>query len=445
MESNRLSLAILFCLGIISFGTTGYMILEGYHFLNAVYMTIITITTVGFGEVVPLSPAGRLFTVVLIIVGFIGLAYAGHSIAESLLEQVWSRNTETKKMQTRINKLQKHYIICGYGRVGEAAALYFSGHNIPIVIIEFSEDTCKKIKEQGLPYIQGDATSDEVLIQAGIKKASGLLALLQNDPLNLFTTLTARELNPTLRIISRSGESSAEQKILKAGADSVVCPHVTAGKHIAENILSATGHMPEIITEPVAIHPQWVEIKEGSSMVDKSIEELSSKMGREIIGLRSQGSDFIHPDPSTILKMADKILILEHGVQEEEKLEATPQKIVIIDDNPVIVHLYARLFQKAGFIPLTASDGKKGLELILEEKPDAAIIDFMLPELSGIEVVAKVRTVLTYPIKLIVFTADEQAKTRKDALAAGADQVVVKSPEAAEVIDTVVQLIRPQT
>lgn len=444
MESKRFPIAILFCLGILSFGTTGYMTLESYAFLDALYMTVITITTVGFAEVVPLSDSGRIFTVVLIVVGFVGLAYAGHSIAESLLEQVWTKNAEKKKMQTRIGKLHRHYVICGYGRVGEAAAQYFSEHGIPIVIIEFSEETCEKIKTQGFNYVHGDATVDENLLHAGIKRASGLLSLLQTDPLNLFTTLTARELNPTLRIISRSAESTAEQKILKAGADSVVSPHATAGKHIAENILSATGHMPKIISEPVAIHPQWVEIKEGSSMVDKFIGELATKMGREIIGLRRQGQDFIYPDPAANLKVDDQILILEEGIQKEEQLEATPQKIVIIDDNPVIVHLYARLFQKAGFIPLTAADGEKGLDLILKEKPEAAVIDFMLPELSGIEVVEKVRKILTYPIKLIVFTADEQEQTKRNALAAGADQVVVKSPEAAEVVDTVVQLIRHQ-
>ncbi|MEN8257248.1 MAG: NAD-binding protein [Thermodesulfobacteriota bacterium] len=445
MPLNRLTIAIIYCLGIICFGTAGYMTLEGYNFLEALYMTVITITTVGFGEVIPLSASGRIFTVVLIIIGLIGLAYAGHSIAESLLEQMWSRNSEIKKMQTRIGRLQKHYIICGYGRVGQAAAHYFSKLGIPIVIIEFSDEACEKIKEHDLPYVQGDATLDENLLNAGIKRASGLLALLHSDPLNLFTTLTARELNPTLRIISRSAEFSAEQKILKAGADSVVCPHVTAGKHIAENILSATGHMPEKIAQPITIQPQWVKIKEGSSMADKLIGELAAKMGREIIGLRRGDQDFIYPDPVSVLKVGDKILILEEGGQEEELVEATPQKIVIVDDNPVIVHLYARLFQKAGFIPLTASDGEQGLAMILEEKPDAAVIDFMLPELSGIEVVEKVRKVLPYPIKLIVFTANEQDKTRKDALAAGADQVVVKSPEAAEVIDTVVQLIRPQS
>ncbi len=443
MPLNRLTLAITFCLGILCFGTAGYMTIESYTFLEALYMTVITITTVGFGEVIALTTPGRIFTIVLIIVGFMGLAYAAHSIAESLLEQMWSRNSEIKKMQTRIGKLQKHYIICGYGRVGQAAAQYFSKLGIPIVIIEFSEEACEKIKEQDLPYVQGDATSDEDLLNAGIKRASGLLALLHSDPLNLFTTLTARDLNPTLRIISRSAESTAEQKILKAGADSVVSPHATAGKHIAENMLTATGHMPETLSQAISIQPQWVQIKEGSSMANKLIGELAAKMGREIIGLRREDRDFIHPDPASVLKVGDKILILEEGTQEEEIVEATPQKIVIVDDNPVIVHLYARLFQKAGFIPLTASDGAEGLDLILEEKPEAAVIDFMLPELSGIEVVKNVRKILPYPIKLIVFTADEQDKTRKDALAAGADQVVVKSPEAAEVIDTVVKLIRP--
>lgn len=444
MKSKRLAIALLLCLAVLIFGITGYMLLEQYNVLDALYMTVITITTVGFAEVKPLSGPGRLFTVFLIIFGLAGLAYASRGIAESLMEQVWSKQTERKKMQARINKLHNHYIICGYGRVGRAAGQYFSEHKIPFVIIESSSATCEKIKEEGRNYIEGDATADENLLQAGIKRANGLLALLHSDPLNLFTTLTARELNPILRIITRFAESSTEQKIIKAGADSVVSPHATAGKHIAESILCATGHLPEIIGQRVTIKPQWVEIKEGSSMAEQAIDDLAAKMDRQIIGLRRQGADFIHPNPATILTAGDKILILEVGEQEGETIEAIAKKIVIIDDNPVIANLYARLFQKAGFIPLTATDSRKGLELILEEKPDAAIIDFMLPELSGLEVVKKVRKILTYPIKLIVFTSDNLAQAKKEALAAGADEVIVKGPEAAEVVDIVIHLIRPK-
>jgi voltage-gated potassium channel len=294
---------------------------------------------------------------------------------------------------------------------------------------------------EGFLFINGDATQEEVLLAAGIKKAKGLLALLNSDPLNLFAVLTARELNPTLRITARSVETTADSKILRAGADTVISPYTTAGRHFAENILGATGH---IDTEELALDAKavcnWITIKDGSSMAGKTIQAISTLMEREIIGLRRNGEDLLKPDQNTILMINDEIVTLdvEQGEIEWDEKQIIPKKIVIVDDNPVIVRLYARLFQKAGFHPLTAMEGQTGLDLILQEKPDVAVIDFKLPGLSGIEICKTVKKMLPdNDIKLILFTADERQETREMALEAGACQVITKSPEASEIIDIV--------
>ncbi|MEA3548570.1 MAG: NAD-binding protein [Thermodesulfobacteriota bacterium] len=447
MVINRIALSLLICLAIMVIGTTGYVLLENYPVVDAVYMAVITITTVGFGEIRPLSPAGRIFTTVLILVGFSSLAYAGHAAAELLLEKVWSGTSESKKMKKQISGLTKHCIICGFGRVGQATAARFKDLHYPFVIIEKSPEVCQQVKDSGYLFVEGDATCGETLLSVGIKKANGLLALLDSDPFNLFTVLTARELNPILRIISRCADSSSEKKILRAGADTVISPYATAGKYFAEDILSATGHGKGLDSGMnYCVLPQWVAIQEGSSMQGKTIALVSSEMGREIIGLRRQERDTIHPDPSEVLVAEDMILVLDTGQEDAlPQKQASPRKIVIIDDNPVIVRLYARLFQKAGFVPLVAANGREGLDLLIKEKPEAAIVDFMLPVFSGIEVCRRVREQLgDYPMKLILFTADEKAETRKQALAAGADEVIIKSADASEVIDTVVHLLRPE-
>jgi CheY-like chemotaxis protein len=176
-------------------------------------------------------------------------------------------------------------------------------------------------------------------------------------------------------------------------------------------------------------------------MIHQSIQELSVEMQRPVIGLRRDHIDHLEPDKTTRLQEGDQILVLdetEEAVEDQYKRYSEPQKMVIVDDNPVIVKLYSRLFQKAGFIPFTTTDGKEGLDVILDQKPQAAVIDYHLPKMSGIDVCQCVRQQMNGdPIKLILFTADESPRTRQSALASGANAVVVKSPDASEIIHTV--------
>jgi voltage-gated potassium channel len=180
-------------------------------------------------------------------------------------------------------------------------------------------------------------------------------------------------------------------------------------------------------------------------MVSKTVGAISQEMGQKIIGLQRDQKDRLFPDDETTLQKIDMILFMDEVCTLEEngtESKTAPPKLVIIDDNPVILTLYTRLFQKAGFHPLTAENGEEGFSLIVKEKPVAAVIDYMLPVLSGIDVCRKLREEeASQNIKLILFTADDHPDTRSRALAAGADEVVVKSPEASEVVHTVTQIL----
>ena len=410
-------------------------------------MSVITLTTVGFGEVKPLSAVGRGFTTFYILLGFGSLALAGHAIAESLLEKVFSERSGIKKMQKKISALKSHYIICGYGRVGAAASEYFEKAGIDFVTIEANPEHCRIINEKGSLYIEGDATRESLLREAGIKSAKGLLALLNSDPDNLFIVLSARELNPTLHIIARAGEPSSGKKIMRAGADSVVSPFSTAGRQIAGDILAATGKKKISVTQPVTttVLPKWISVQEDSGMTGETIGVVSEKTERQVIGLRKNNQDSIFPDPLIKLESGDKLLVLDEKQNKSDHSirRLGRKKVVIVDDNPVILRLYTRLFQKAGFHPITATNGREGVDVIIREKPAAAVIDYMLPVLSGIEVCRQVRASKdSQKTKLIIFTADSNQETHKRSVDAGTDAVVVKSAEASEVIEVVVRMLR---
>ncbi|MFH2000546.1 MAG: NAD-binding protein [Planctomycetota bacterium] len=448
--NRRIYCALMLFVGIITVGTLGYMNIEGYSLLDSLYMSIITITTVGFGDIVPVTAPGKVFTTGLIIVGFISLAFAGHAVAESLLQEVWNDGSEKKRMKKKIEKLQGHYIVCGFGRVGAPAAELFKKEGADFIIIESQPEQIAKIQEKGMLYIDGDATREAVLKAANIKAAKGLLALLGSDPENLFVVLTARECNPTLHIISRVEYSTSESRMLRAGADMVVSPFTSAGKEVAANSLVATGRVslsPASSSYTRIPSPQWIRVQEGSGMIGQTLKTVAEQMGREILGLRRENQDQICPDPTIELACRDMLFVLDEEQETElspsQQRPIEPQKLVIVDDNPVILRLYTRLFQKAGFHVHTADNGRDGLEIILRERPAAAVIDFMLPKLSGINVCAEVCAAGFSPdTKLILFTADDDPETRASALRAGADAVVVKSPEAAEVIDTVFKILK---
>jgi voltage-gated potassium channel len=439
----RIKLAICLVLFFLATGTVGYSLIDGYSILDAFYMTVITITTVGYGEIQQLSEAGRIFTIFLILSGVGSIAFAAGAFTELIIERSANPNRWKRSMEKKISRLKNHAIICGHGRVGAAAAEYFQKNRAPFVIIENSPESLKELQELGYHFIQGDGTREEVLLRAGIKKASSLLAVLNSDPDNLFAVLTARELNPVLRIIARTEHSSSESRMLRAGADSVISPFVAAGQRVAESLLSR-----EVLVnkDPGGMgsgpqKPEWLQVDDQSVLVGKSVSAACGIINGNIIGIRRKSADVLMPEDTTILEAGDNLLIIHWLIDVHPGVVTRqPQKIVFIDDNPVILRLYTRLFQKAGFNIMCASTGQEGYDLIVKEMPDGAVIDFHLPDMSGLAICEKIKRLSgTENIKLFLFTADEQEDVNRKAKEIGVDKVVVKSPEAGEIVALVSQ------
>ncbi len=435
---KRIKLAICLVLFFLGTGTVGYTFIDGFSPLDAFYMTVITITTVGYGEIQQLSETGRVFTIFLILFGVGSIAFAAGAFTELIIERSANPNRWKKPMEKKINKLKGHTIICGHGRVGAAAAEHFKKNHAQFVVIEKSPESLKELQEFDYHYIQGDGTREEVLLRAGIKRASSLIAVLNSDPDNLFAVLTARELNPVLRIISRSEHASSESRMLRAGADSVISPFVAAGQRVAESLLSK-GTLVKGDLEHVdrgMSKPEWLEVGEQSVLIGKNVSDISRILNGDIIGIRRKSEDTLLPDDDQVVELGDSLLVMHLPIDAHSgPVTIQPKKIVFIDDNPVILRLYTRLFQKAGFNIMCASTGQEGYDLIVKEMPDGVVIDFHLTDTTGLAICEKVKALPGHEnIRLFLFTADEQEDIRKMALAVGVDKVVVKSPDAGEIV-----------
>jgi voltage-gated potassium channel len=218
---------------IIGSGVAGYMVIERWSFIDALYMTILTITTVGYGEVHTLSQGGRVFSVVLMIGGAAGAVYILSLFIQYLLEGHFGITLRRRRMKTEIAKLKEHFILCGYGRMGQEIAHTFNGEGIPFVVIENSQESAARAGEDGYLCLQGDATSDEVLKEARIESAHGLVAAVGSDVDNTYITLSARGLCPDLFITARACSPGVEVKLKRAGANRVVSPHSIGARRMA--------------------------------------------------------------------------------------------------------------------------------------------------------------------------------------------------------------------
>jgi len=236
-RSLQSSLGIL--LLILFTGTFGYMEIEGWQAFDALYMTVVTLSTVGYGETHPLSPAGKMFTMLLIILGIGNVAFVFRTLSLELLNPFIGRAVKEKKMLKQLNKLSGHYIVCGYGRIGKdvISTLVKSGQQV--VLVDLARSVSEEL-EMLVPVIHGDASSEEILEKAGILRAKGLVACVQSEAENVFITMTAREMNADLTIIARFEEESTQKKLLRAGADRVINPYHIGSAHISQIIVKPT-------------------------------------------------------------------------------------------------------------------------------------------------------------------------------------------------------------
>jgi voltage-gated potassium channel len=313
--------AIGLVVGLIFTGTVGYIIIEGDNFLNSLYMTVITMSTVGFGEIHKLSDAGKIFTIILITLSISIYAYSVTVITSYFLEGEINYFLSGYRSKYR-KKMENHVIICGYGRNGQQAASELEAHNQPYLVIEQTHDTIIKNSNRKIVFMEGDATRDEVLLKANINKAKALITTLPIDADNLYVVLAARSLNPNLTIISRASDEYTEAKLKFAGVNNIVMPEKVGGAHMASLVTR-----PDVIEflEHLSIHgdePTNLEeivcnfLSENEKY--KTINELGirKKTGANIIGFKKPDGKFIlNPGPDTEVIPGSKFFIL--GTREQ--------------------------------------------------------------------------------------------------------------------------------
>jgi voltage-gated potassium channel len=308
----------------IIFGTAGYMIIEGYSLMDAYYMTMITVTTVGFLEVHPLSDAGRIFTTILLVTN-IGLFFYGATTIVGLVIEGEFRNFyKNYNVKKKIEELKNHVIVCGYGRNGRQVCLELKDDKHPYLIVESRENIIEELKEQSnILFIEGDATEEAVLIEAGIRKAKAIITTLPEDPDNVYVALSARELNPEITIISRASNESSVHKLKRAGANNVIMPEKIGGAHMAALVMKPD--IMEFIAEltgqgsDISLTFEELSLKDLSSeFIGRTIRDLDirNKTGANIIGLRMPDGEFvINPLPETELNQNSKLIALGNSAQ----------------------------------------------------------------------------------------------------------------------------------
>lgn len=314
-----LSLLVLVYAG----GVAGYMAIEGWGFEDATFMTIITVAGVGYGEVHPLSSPGRWFTVVLIMCGVSVIVYGVSTLTAFIVEGELGDFLRRTKMEKQISKMSGHHILCGAGRVGVCilAELVKTGHEV--VVIEQDEEKVKEWRERHPEALvmRGDATSDAVLESAGIRKAAGLLASLSADKDNLFIVLSARALNPDLRIVARADEESSRDKLLRAGADSVVFPHLIGGMRMASEMIrpNVVSFLDTMLRErDGTLRVEEVVVADGSELVGMTLAkaDIPGKTGALLMAVRHHDRRFeFNPSPDHRLSVGDTLVVMGDRAQ----------------------------------------------------------------------------------------------------------------------------------
>ncbi len=322
------SLALI--LLVITFGTVGYYILEDWGLLDSLYMTVITITTIGFKEVHVMSDSGRVFTVLLIFFSVGVVFYALNNAAKLLIEGELKDLFGRRRVRKMIQKLRGHYIVCGHGRMGRIICRELDAMRAKFVVIEKTPDVSETgvSAETGYPVMQGDATKDETLHAAGIEHAKGLITVLPTDAENLYVVLSARGLKQNLNIVARAVEDGAESKLLRAGADRVVSPYHIGGLRIAHTVLKpAVVDFIEFSTKSDSIELQMEEIKveENSAICGKTLSE--SGIGRElgiiIVAMKKiDGAMRVNPGHSASIDAGDTLVVMG----EPEKLKTLEKR-----------------------------------------------------------------------------------------------------------------------
>jgi voltage-gated potassium channel len=328
---RQLKFGFSFLLLVLVGGTLGYTLLEGWPPLDALYMTVITITTVGYGEVKPLSHGGVVFTMVLILTSVGMVAFIIVGLARIMVEGEVRRIFGRRKLEKRIEGLKDHYIVCGYGRIGSYVCKELADKPVPFVIVEKNPEVTQRIEDGNYHYINGDATDEQTLRKAGIESAKCLVATVASDADNLYITLTARELNSNLYILSRATDENAQKKLLTAGANKVVSPYLIGAHRMAMALLRPT----VVDFMEIAMHRKSIELQMEEIKVDH-VRRLPSTILRDsgirsnldliVVAIKKESGEMTYnPSSETQIEAGDTLIIMGElkNLDELEKLVTT--------------------------------------------------------------------------------------------------------------------------
>ncbi len=322
-DIRRFFIAMGLILVIIVAGTVGYALTAHLDPLNALYMTVITISTVGYGELGEVGKHTRVFTIALIFATMIWGAWAIESLLSTILSEEFRQAVTQLRSVRKVRRMKNHTILCGFGRIGEAAASELMRNNEPFVVIEKAPEVIDRLRELNYHVIKGDATEDETLLIAGIKHAARLLATLNNDNANIVVALSARELNPSIWIASRLVRQDAYHKLLRAGANEVISPYDYGGRRLALTVLRP--HVAEFLSEVVfdegrGAEMDEIQVKEGSELAGQTLSEanLRQRFGITVIALycphesyqNATGGFVLNPGPDARLHPNDVLIIV---------------------------------------------------------------------------------------------------------------------------------------
>lgn len=301
---------------MLTMGTIGFRVIDGYPLFDAFYMTLITVSTVGYEEVHPLSHAGRIFNSFVIFFGVITMFFAIGAMTQSIIELELGEYFGKRRTRRMIDKLEEHYIICGYGRVGRNAAVELQRSGVQFVVVERDPARMERAMQAGMLAVAADSTRDETLVAVGVTRARGLISALATDADNLFVILSAKNLNPKLFVATRAGEEEAEEKLRRAGADALFAPYTTAGYRLAQAVLRPhVFQFFDVATRSMGLDVdiEQVRVPESSGFASRSLEQtrIRHDLGVIVLGIRkSDGHMMFNPAAETVISGGDYLIVM---------------------------------------------------------------------------------------------------------------------------------------
>lgn len=314
--ARRLKYGALLLIAVFLSGSVGFHLIEGWSILDAMFMTIITITTIGYGEVHPLSTAGKVFDLIIILMGVGSAAYVFASFTRFIVEGEMQRYFGRRRLDKTIMRMNGHYIICGHGRIGSLITQELLNSNKQFLVIDTDPTVIQGLERSGIPHISGNASDEDLLIKAGIKRAKGLIATASSDMTNVYIILVAKELNPDIFVLARAETEDSIKNIKRAGADKVVSPYLIGGRHMANILLKPTVvDFIELATgekiEDFHIQMEGFKIREGSQLVGKTLKDapIRKDIGLIVVSVKDHTGRMIFNPGANLAISVDDVLV----------------------------------------------------------------------------------------------------------------------------------------